>query len=63
MDKPVRIHIQELEDRVHHLSVQMMDSAKTQAERNRLETELRVAQQALDHYRTALELERKLQGS
>lgn len=62
MDRPVRLHIQELEDRIQLLSVQMMDTLKTQADRNRLEAELRVAQQALGHYRKALELERKLQG-
>jgi hypothetical protein len=44
----------------HHLSVQIMESGKTQADRNRCE--LQVAQQALEHYRRPLELERKLQG-
>jgi len=62
MDRPVRLHIQELEHRIQLLSVQMMDTVKTQSDRNRLEAELRVAQQALKHYRKALELERKLQG-
>jgi hypothetical protein len=39
-----------------------MEEHKTQTERNRLESELRVAQEALEHYRKALEFERKLQA-
>ena len=62
MDKPVRIHIQELEHRVQHLTAEIMDERVTQTDRNRIEAELRLAQQALEHYRNALELERKLQG-
>ena len=62
MDKPVRIHIQELENRIHLLGVQLMDHHKAQTERNRLESELRVAQQALELYRQALEVEGKLQA-
>jgi hypothetical protein len=62
MDKPVRIHLQELEYRIQVLSVQMMDDRVTQCDRNRLEAELRVAQQALEYYRKALELERKLKA-
>jgi len=61
MDKTVRLHIQELEARIHQLSVQMMDERNARSERNRLEAELRVAQQALEHYRQALEFEKKLQ--
>jgi predicted nucleic acid-binding Zn-ribbon protein len=60
VDKPVRQHIRDLESRIQFLSVQLMDGGKTQAARNGLETELRVAQQALEHYRKALELEDKL---
>jgi hypothetical protein len=40
----------------------MMDDRVTQCDRNRLEAELRVAQQALEYYRKALELERKLKA-
>jgi hypothetical protein len=39
-----------------------MEEHKTQTERNRLESELRVAQEALEHYRKALEFESKLQA-
>lgn len=62
MDKPVRIHLQELEHRIQLLTVEMMDDRATQCDRNRLEAELRVAQQALEYYRKALELERKLKA-
>jgi predicted transcriptional regulator len=61
MDKPVRQHIKDLEARVQFLGLQLMDGQKPQAERNGIESELRVAQQALDYYRAALELEGKLQ--
>jgi len=37
-----------------------MDSKTARPERNRLEAELRVAQQAIESYRKALEFERKL---
>jgi hypothetical protein len=61
VDKPVRQHIQDLEARVQFLGIQLMDSQKPQIERNRIESELRVAQQALEHYHKALEFERKLE--
>ena len=61
MDKAVGQHIEDLERRIQQISVQMMDSKKTQPDRNRLEAELRVAQQAIEFYRKALEFERKLQ--
>ena len=62
MDKPVRQHMQELERRIHHLATELMLNRKSQVDRNRLETELRVAQQALEHFRRALELEQDLQA-
>ena len=61
MDKPLRQHITELEKLVQQLSQEMMQNRKTRAERNRLESELRVAQQALSHYQQAIKLERELQ--
>ena len=61
MDKPLRQHIVELEKRVQHLSQEMMQNRKTLEERNRLESELRVAQQALTHYQQAIKLETQLQ--
>ena len=61
MDKPLRHHIAELERRVQQLSQEMMQNRKSREERNRLETELRVAQQALAHYQQAIKLEEQLQ--
>ena len=61
MDKPLRHHIAELERRVQQLSQEMMQNRKSREERNRLETELRVAQQALAHYQQAVKLEEQLQ--
>lgn len=43
MDKP-RHHIAELESRIQQLSQDMMQSRKSREGRNRLETELRIAQ-------------------
>jgi hypothetical protein len=42
--------ITELEKRVQLLSQELMHDHKTRTERNRLESELRVAQQALEQY-------------
>jgi|tagenome__1003787_1003787.scaffolds.fasta_scaffold20877059_3 hypothetical protein len=50
MDKPVRQHITELQRRVKQLSQEMMQNRNTRTERNRLEAELRLAQQALAQY-------------
>lgn len=63
MDRPLRQHITELERRIQQLSLDIMKNRKTQLERNRIETELRVAQQALELYQHALKLERQLQRS
>ena len=61
MDKPLRQHIFELERRIQQLSQEVMQNRKTRSERNRLETELRVAQQALEFYQRAIKLEGQLQ--
>ena len=61
MDKPLRQHITELETRVQQLSQEMMQNRKPRDELNRLESELRVAQQALSHYQQAIKLESQLQ--
>jgi hypothetical protein len=61
MNKPLRQHIAELEKRVQQISQDIMLNRKTQIERNRLESELRVAQQALEHYQQAIKLEALLQ--
>ena len=61
MDRPLRQHITDLERRVQELSQEMMQNRKTRTERNQIEAELRVAQQALEHFQQALNLERELQ--
>ena len=61
MEKPLKQHITELEKRVQQLSQEMMQNRKSRDERNRIEAELRVAQQALTHYLEAIKLEGQLQ--
>lgn len=58
MDRPLRQHITELERRVQKLGHEIMENQNTRIERNRMESELRVAQQALEHFQQALKLER-----
>ena len=62
MDKPLEQHIADLERRVQRLGQEIMQKPKTLAERNRLETELRVAQQALTYYQHIIKLEKQLQS-
>jgi hypothetical protein len=59
MDRTVREHISYLQKRIRDLNAHAMDDNLTQAERNRIESEIRAAQQALIFYREALELERQ----
>lgn len=61
MDRTLKQHITELERRIDQLSHEMMQNRKTRTERNRIESELRVAQQALEHYQQAFKLEGQLQ--
>jgi len=60
MERPLGQHITELEHRIHHLSQEIMQNQKTLTERNDLESELRVAQQALEYFLRAAKLERQL---
>jgi hypothetical protein len=62
MDKPLKQHVVELERRIQRLSQEMMQNRKTLVERNRIESELRVAQQALTRYQQAIQLEKQLQS-
>ena len=62
MDRPLKQHVTELEKRIQELSQEMMRNRKTREERNRIEAELRVAQQALTHYQQAIKLEAELQS-
>jgi hypothetical protein len=59
MDKTVREHIQNLEQKRNLLSAHVMDAADAK-QRNQLESELRAVEAALKFYRDALETERRL---
>jgi hypothetical protein len=63
MDRPLNEHIAQLEVRLHRLNNELMDSARTREERNRIESEIRVATLALDYYRKALELESQISAT
>lgn len=59
MEMTVRYHIENLEHRIQQLGTELMN-AKDHARLNDLETEIRVANLALEHYREALRLESTL---
>jgi primosomal protein N'' len=59
MDRTVREHIRTLEDRLQTLNAQLMQEARV-VKRNRLETELRAVESALNLYRSALEIENRI---
>jgi hypothetical protein len=59
---PVSQRIQELEGGIYYLTLQLTYAGKTQSDRNRVDAELRVSLQALEHYRKALEFEGELQA-
>jgi hypothetical protein len=58
MDRTVRDHITGLERRIRELNAQLMEKGSLE-ERNRIESEIRVAELALAYYRKALELEKQ----
>jgi uncharacterized protein YigA (DUF484 family) len=60
MDRPLREHITHLEQRLRDLNTQIMENRRTQAESNRLQAEIRLAEMALVYYRKALELEKQI---
>jgi hypothetical protein len=62
MDKPVREHIQALEEKRNLLNAQVMEESNA-GRRNQLETELRTVESALRFYHDALETERRLWGT
>ena len=57
MDRTIREHISELEQRIEKLNMRCMENDLKQRERNRIESEIRIAQQVLNFYREGLELE------
>ena len=62
MEKSLHQRIRDLESRIYFFSSQIMSESKTQEQCNALESELRVAQQAIEHYRKALEAESELEN-
>ena len=60
MDRSLREHIATLEQRLQALNKELMESTRTRAERNRIESEIRLAEMALTYYRKALELEKQI---
>jgi hypothetical protein len=63
MKRLVIEHITFLERRVHKLNRLIMENRRTQAERNRLESEIRAAEMVLGYYRKALDLESQIRRS
>ena len=59
MNRTVSDHLFFLNQRIQRLSLEIMQNRLTTEERNRIEAELRAAQQAAEYYRKALELERQ----
>ena len=59
MDRTVREHLQELEQRLLSLNARIMEENDDRA-RNELQTELRAVESALALYRSALEIESRI---
>jgi hypothetical protein len=60
MDRPLKEHIQTLEQRLLDLNEKMMRNQLDVTERNKVEAEIRAAHLAITHYRAALELEKSI---
>jgi hypothetical protein len=60
MDRPLKEHIEFVEQQLQSLNHRIMEDGHTNEERNRLESEIRAAQLALQHYKKALALEESL---
>ena len=63
MGKLLRQQITELETRIVRLSQEMMRNQKSRIERNSIESELRIAQQALELYQKAIKAKTQLPRS
>ena len=61
MDRPVREHISQLQERIEKLNKEAMEDRRTLEERNRIESEIRVARLALTYYLKALEIEKQIE--
>jgi hypothetical protein len=60
MDRSLRDHISDLQIRLGDLNAKLMDDARTLAERNEIESNIRATKLVLDYYLRALQLEREL---
>ena len=60
MHRPISEHLLNLHQRIHDLKRKLEDDLLATEERSRVWRELATARQAEDHYRKALELERRL---
>jgi hypothetical protein len=62
MDKPLREHIEFLQRRLERLSKRSMNDDLTREQVNRIETEIRAANMALNHYQKAFDLEKQVRA-
>jgi hypothetical protein len=60
MERTLQEHIRFLEQRILRLTEQMARPIRTEEERNRLQAEILIAEQALAYYKKAYELEQKI---
>ena len=60
MDHSFKLHIEFIEKQLHLLNQKVMEDELTAQERNRIESEIRAAKLALEHYQKAFVLENSL---
>ena len=60
MQRPLHDHILYLEERVQILRAELTEPRRFARERERIESELNVAETALAHYRAAIDLEQNI---
>ena len=60
MDRPIREHLFSLHQKIQELRLQIMQNCLTEDKRNHLKSEMSAAQEGVDYYRKALEIERQL---
>ena len=60
MQHTLQQHMQFLEKRILVLTAQMANPISTEQERNRLQSEILIAEQALAYYKKGYELEQKI---
>jgi len=60
MNRTLSDHISQLKQQIEALGQHIMDNNLSRTQRNRIESEIRAAQTALDHYRSAIALEKQL---